>query len=63
VDKWLAKQNRKRGAIVKWEQLGELARLWYTDPRSEDWHPRTRDENQAVLTAAGLKGEFWELPK
>ena len=39
-----------------------LARGWYTDPRSEDWRPRSRDESQLVLTEAGFVGDFWQLP-
>lgn len=63
MDRWLSGQARPRGKIVTWEQLAELAVLWYADPRDEHWAPRTRDESQAVLRKAGLKGEFWELPK
>jgi len=48
--------------VIGWSQLSELAKLWYSDPRAEDWRPRTRDESQAVLARAGLTGEFWELP-
>jgi hypothetical protein len=26
-----------------------------------DWRPRTREESQAILDGAGLRGEFWHL--
>jgi len=48
--------------VLPLPQVMELARAWYQDPRSRDWRPRTRDENQAVLSRVGLTGEFWELP-
>ena len=43
-------------------KLGELAQAWWHDRLAPDWHPRTREESQAILDRLGLTGEFWQLP-
>jgi hypothetical protein len=63
VRKWTTANDQDVGAIVPLTQVWRLAKAWYADPRSRSWLPRTRDESQAVLTSAGLTGDFWELPK
>ena len=63
VWRWTEANARAMGEIVSLGQVWRLAKLWYPDPRRTDWRPRTRDESQAVLAAAGLKGPFWELPR
>jgi hypothetical protein len=62
VQRWATTNNRSVGAIVPLAQVWELAKGWYSDPRSRSWRPRSRDESQAVIRAAGLVGDFWELP-
>jgi len=62
VDRWAARNNYARGAVVPLDVVWRLAKGWYTDPRSPAWRPRTRDESQAVLAAAGLTDDFWTLP-
>ncbi len=51
------------GAAVPIETLRELARRWYGDRLDPDWRPRSRGASQAILTAHGLTGPFWELPE
>jgi hypothetical protein len=51
------------GAAMPVAQLNELAKAWYGDRLAPDWRPRSRDESQALLAAAGLTGEFWDLPR
>jgi len=63
VRRWLGKNGRTVGEIVGLEVVWRLAKGWYADPRRPDWRARTRDESQAVIAAAGLGGEFWELPR
>jgi len=41
--------------------LCDLAHAWWGDRLAEDWLPRTREENQAILERLGLTGEFWLL--
>jgi len=50
------------GATIPVAQLAELAFAWWRDRLSPHWRPHTRDQNQAILDAAGLTGDFWRLP-
>ena len=59
VDRWLA--GRPRGAIIPLSQLAELAKAWWGDRLSPDWHPHAREQNQAILEWLGLTGPFWQL--
>jgi hypothetical protein len=61
VQRWAAENERSIGAIVPLAQVWQLAKAWYSDPRSRAWRPRSRDESQAVIRSAGLVGDFWEL--
>ena len=63
MNRWLAKTGQTRGEVIGMEAMWRLAAGWYTDPRAADWRHRSRDESQAVIAAAGLTGEFWELPR
>jgi hypothetical protein len=51
------------GALFAPAQLWTLAQRWYGDRLDPDWTPHTRERNQADLAAAGLTGEFFELPQ
>jgi hypothetical protein len=61
VDIWLDATKRDKGAVVPLGTVWRLAKAWYADPRDPNWRPRTRDENQAVLTSVGLTGDFWQF--
>ncbi len=60
VKRWLA--GRAPGANVPVTQLAALAFAWWHDRLSPDWRPHTREQNQAILDAVGLTGDFWRLP-
>ena len=60
VARWLG--DRPRGATIPVTKLAELAHAWWGDRLEPGWRPRTRDENQAILDALGLRGDFWRLP-
>lgn len=60
LDRWLA--GRPPGATTSVGTLCDLAHRWWSDRLDPDWHPHPRDENQAILDALGLVGEFWALP-
>ena len=62
VERWLSRNLFERGKSMPIDAVLKLARRWYTDPRSESWRPRSRDESQRVLTETGFVGEFWQLP-
>lgn len=38
-----------------------LGAAWFGSQLDADWRPRTRQRSQAVLTALGLTGPFWQL--
>jgi len=59
LDRWLA--GRERGSTMSAGKLCELAHAWYRDRLDPDWHPRTLEQNQAILERLGLTGEFWQL--
>jgi hypothetical protein len=42
--------------------LARVGRDWFAGRLAPDWKPRTRDQNQAILTGVGLTDEFWQLP-
>ena len=50
------------GATIPVTKLAELARAWWADRLDPDWRPHTREQNQSILTACGLTGDFWKLP-
>jgi hypothetical protein len=60
IDRWLG--GREPGATISVTKLAELAVAWWHDRLAADWRPHTREQNQAILDALGLTGEFWRLP-
>ena len=60
VERWLA--GRSPGATIPVTTLAELASAWWDDRLDPDWRPHTREQNQAILEALGLSGDFWKLP-
>ena len=63
MNRWLRKTRQYRGEVIGMDALWKLSVGWYPDPRAPSWRHRSRDESQAVINAAGLTGEFWELPR
>jgi hypothetical protein len=60
IDRWLG--DRLPGATIRVTKLSKLAHAWWDDRLDPDWHPHTREQNQAVLDRLGLTGPFWQLP-
>ena len=59
VTSWLA--GRPPGTTIPVTKLAELAEAWWGDRLDPDWHPHTREQNQAILDHLGLTGPFWKL--
>jgi hypothetical protein len=59
VRRWLG--DRPPGVTLPVGTLAALATAWWSDRLSPDWTPHTREQNQAILTALGLTGDFWSL--
>ena len=60
VQRWL--DERPPGATTSVSTLCDLAHAWWGDRLAADWTPRPREQNQAILDALGLSGDFWRLP-
>jgi hypothetical protein len=60
VRNWL--DGREPGATIPVTKLSELAHAWWSDRLDPDWHPHTREQNQAILDRLGLTDDFWRLP-
>jgi Alkylmercury lyase len=61
VAQWLESTGHEPGETIPSAKLWELAQAWWRDRLSPEWHPRTREESQAILDRLGLTGEFWLL--
>jgi hypothetical protein len=61
VDRWCAQWKRPRGGTLTLSQGWRLAKEWYEDRLSPDWHPKTVAEAEAAFTRIGLVGDFWKL--
>jgi len=59
VTSWLA--GRPPGTTIPVTKLAELAEAWWCDRLDPDWHPHSREQNQAILDRLGLTGPFWKL--
>jgi hypothetical protein len=60
ITRWLG--GSEPGVTIGVAQLNELAHAWWGDRLAPDWQPHTREQNQAILAALGLTGDFWRLP-
>ena len=61
VDAWCRSRNIPRGQTLTLDQAWHLARSWYHDYLSPDWHRRSADEAQTIFEDVGLTGPFWAL--
>ncbi len=58
---WLEEGGHSRGAVVSFEQMWALVQPWYAERLSSDWRGRSAEAAQSIITAAGLRGDFWNL--
>lgn len=59
IERWLG--EREPGATISVGKLSELAHAWWSDRLPPEWHPHTREQNQAILDGLGLTDPFWRL--
>lgn len=59
---WAVRAGRTVGQAVPAITVWALAQPWYGDRLAPGFRPHSTDHNQQLLTAAGLTGEFWQLP-
>ncbi|HEX3344821.1 MAG TPA: hypothetical protein VHS09_09630 [Polyangiaceae bacterium] len=62
VARWCSAPGRETGAILTVTELRWLGESWYGDRLDPNWRPRSREQSQAILDAAGLTDPFWRLP-
>jgi hypothetical protein len=60
VERWRARWNQPRGAILSLDQQWGLARAWYADRLDFHWRRKTAAEVAALWAELGLQGPFWE---
>lgn len=60
IERWLG--GRPAGATIPIKKLSALAHAWWSNRLAPDWQPRSREQNQAILDALELTGDFWRLP-
>ena len=59
IIRWLA--GRPAGITISSAKLSDLAHAWWGDRVAPSWQPRTREQNQTILTQLELTGTFWQL--
>jgi hypothetical protein len=59
ITDWLA--GRQAGVTIPSVKLSDLAHAWWGDRVTPSWQPRSREQNQGILTDLGLTGTFWQL--
>ena len=60
IARWVG--TRTLGATIPAQTLCDLGHAWWDTRLRQDWRPRPREENQAILDQLGLVGPFWTLP-
>ena len=60
IERWLG--GRPAGVTTSITRLSELGHAWWSDRLPPEWHPHSRDQNQAILDRLGFTGDFWRLP-
>jgi hypothetical protein len=61
LQKWLASQRARRGAVLTLPQLWQLTQPWYGERMSPDFHGRSREQVQEIFKEAGLTSDFWRV--
>lgn len=61
IDRWSRTRDLPRGATMTPEQCWQLAHGWYKDKVRPDWKRHSLEDTEALLTAIGLTGPFWNL--
>ena len=61
VARWCRVWKISRGAVFSLQQGLRLAKAWYGDRLSPNWHPFSSPQAQVVLNRAGLRSKFWRL--
>jgi hypothetical protein len=63
IDKWCKRNHLERGEILTIHQVWELAKLWYQDRLSLDYHGRSLEQVAEIFRQIGLTSDFWYIQK
>ena len=61
IARWYDAKGLPLGQTLTIQQQWDLARIWYADRASPQWHRRTPTEAEAMFARVGLVGDFWRL--
>jgi hypothetical protein len=59
IDKWCQRNHLKRGEFLTLQQVWEIAKPWYENRLSLEFHGRSPEQVAEIFRRAGLKSEFW----
>ena len=63
IDKWCQRNNLERGEVLTIHQVWELAKPWYDNRLSLDYHGRSMEQVAEVFKQAGLVSKFWYIQR
>jgi hypothetical protein len=63
VSNWNKRHGIAEGAVVPISQVMDLGRLWYARHGDPNWRKWTVEEAGQIFRAAGLIGDFWDIPE
>ena len=61
IDKWCKRNNLKRGEVLTLQQVWEVAKPWYDNRLSLDYHGRSLEQVAEIFKQAGLLSTFWAV--
>lgn len=61
IDRWCARHNLPRGAIIPLPRMWSFAADWYGTYLRAPWRKRSAEQVKALFAKHGLQGEFWQL--
>jgi hypothetical protein len=61
IDKWCQRNHLKRGEVLTVQQVLEIAKPWYENRLSLEFHGRSPEQVAEIFRQAGLTSEFWFL--
>ena len=61
LTRWLDEKGWEPGSTLTAAKMNEVSRAWWGARLDPGWRPRATQDSQALLEAAGLSDDFWQL--
>ena len=61
IDKWCQRNNLEHGEVLTLQQVLEIAKPWYDNRLSLEFHGRSPEQVRAIFEQAGLNSTFWSV--